>query len=308
MVYIHVLRLRQGKYYVGKTTSPISRISNHFDTGGSQWTRKYKPVEIIKVDSDCDDADEDKYTLQYMNKYGINNVRGGTFSTIDLDTTTTTIIKRMLDSQNDNCYRCGKTGHITNQCYAKTCVQEYDGDSEEEIFGGLQAYNATTNWGRIMLWNITVKERGTLTTDTLTLTIICIIVAVNTVLTLIVSNLQRPPHDRHYHTAPNPGALYRRPVAMGAGKEGDVMPDDLIKRVAEKAGWMVSPRDKIHWKPPGGSYYTDLPPWLTSVDAALSVLDKNIRFEAEWRFIENLWSGHLLDYHETSRISPPRYP
>ena len=83
---------------------------------------------------------------------------------------------------------------------------------------------------------------------------------------------------------------------------------ELIKRVAEKAGWMVSPRDKIHWKPPGGSYYTDLPPWLTSVDAALSVLDKNIRFEAEWRFIENLWSGHLLDYHETSRISPPRYP
>ena len=134
MVYIYVLRLRQGKYYVGKTTSPISRISNHFDTGGSQWTRKYKPVEIIKVDSDCDDADEDKYTLQYMNKYGINNVRGGTFSTIDLDTTTTTIIKRMLDSQNDNCYRCGKTGHITNQCYAKTCVQEYDGDSEEEEY------------------------------------------------------------------------------------------------------------------------------------------------------------------------------
>ena len=79
MVNIYTLRLEQNKYSIGKTNNPEFRIDNHFNSNGSAWTKKYKPIEILKIIKNCDDFDEDIYTLKYMSKYGINNVRGGSF-------------------------------------------------------------------------------------------------------------------------------------------------------------------------------------------------------------------------------------
>lgn len=39
MVYIYILQLEKGKYYVGKTNNPKFRINNHFDSNGSVWTQ-----------------------------------------------------------------------------------------------------------------------------------------------------------------------------------------------------------------------------------------------------------------------------
>ena len=44
----------------------------------------YKPNRLIELVPDCDNFDEDKYTIKYMAKYGIDNVRGGTFCKITL--------------------------------------------------------------------------------------------------------------------------------------------------------------------------------------------------------------------------------
>jgi hypothetical protein len=59
MVYIYILQLEQGKYYIGKTTNPQFRIESHFNFNGS-----------ITLIPNCDDYDEDKYTRIYMDKYG----------------------------------------------------------------------------------------------------------------------------------------------------------------------------------------------------------------------------------------------
>ena len=40
---------------------------------------------MIEILSNCDDYDEDKITRQYMDKYGINNVRGGSVVSVNLD-------------------------------------------------------------------------------------------------------------------------------------------------------------------------------------------------------------------------------
>ena len=76
MVTIYILQLQDNKYYIGKTTQPEIRLESHFNSNGSSWTKKYKPIKVIDLIHDCDDFDEDKYTLKYMQKYGINNVRG----------------------------------------------------------------------------------------------------------------------------------------------------------------------------------------------------------------------------------------
>ena len=88
MVFIYALQLQDGKYYIGKTNSPSFRLDSHFNSNGSAWTQLYKPIKILEIIPNCDDYDEDKYTRKYMDKYGINNVRGGSFVSIELDKST----------------------------------------------------------------------------------------------------------------------------------------------------------------------------------------------------------------------------
>lgn len=116
MVFIYVLRLKNDKYYVGKTENPKFRIDTHFKDGGCYWTKKYKPCQIIGLFPDCDDFDEDKYTLKYMSKYGVDNVRGGSFCRCDLSIENKNTIDKMISSSNDCCHFCGEKGHFIGNC------------------------------------------------------------------------------------------------------------------------------------------------------------------------------------------------
>lgn len=116
MLTIYILLLEQNKYYIGKSTNLDFRIEQHFNSDGSSWTKKYKPIKVIKTIPNCDNFDEDKYTLKYMGKFGINNVRGGSFCEIKLSDDNISTIQKMLKSSQDKCYICGKFGHFANQC------------------------------------------------------------------------------------------------------------------------------------------------------------------------------------------------
>lgn len=116
MVYIYILELEQHKYYVGKTNHPGLRLDNHFEGSGSVWTKKYKPIRILEMIPNCDNFDEDKYTIQYMEKYGINNVRGGSFCQIKLTDSNIETLQQIIKSVTNNCYICGNPGHYAKEC------------------------------------------------------------------------------------------------------------------------------------------------------------------------------------------------
>lgn len=97
MVFIYLLQLEKNKYYVGKTTNPKLRLDKHFTSNGSFWTKKYKPINILEIIPNCDDYDEDKFTIKYMEKYGINNVRGGSFCQIKLSDINISTLKQMIN-------------------------------------------------------------------------------------------------------------------------------------------------------------------------------------------------------------------
>lgn len=121
MVFIYILQLEDNKFYIGKTENPQFRLNNHFNYNGSAWTKKYKPIKVLKLIPDCNNFDEDRYTKEYMSKKGINNVRGGTYCKIKLDNDEIELLKKEINGANDCCYICG-----SNQHFATNCDNNYD--------------------------------------------------------------------------------------------------------------------------------------------------------------------------------------
>jgi len=129
---IYVLRLEDGRYYIGKSDNVMNRYQEHLNGRGSAWTRKYKPVSLEKTIENVSSFEEDKITKEYMSKYGIDKVRGGSYVEIQLSKFHTNVIKREIWAAKDLCTRCGRSGHFIANCYAKTEEEDEVEDEEED--------------------------------------------------------------------------------------------------------------------------------------------------------------------------------
>ena len=117
MYSIYLIKCQEDKYYIGKTErDPQIRYQKHLSGKGSIWTKKYKPTELVCVYKKCDSYDEDKYTKMYMEKYGIDNVRGGSYTTVKLSYETKEFLQQEIISAQDKCRGCGKSGHFYRYC------------------------------------------------------------------------------------------------------------------------------------------------------------------------------------------------
>lgn len=121
---IYALKLEKGKYYIGKATNLDKRINQHFNNQGSFWTKKYPPIKVIEIFKDCSHFDEDKYTIMYMSIYGIDNVRGGSFCSINLQGAERYILHRMICNSTNKCFKCLKHGHYYLNCPSKEDINK----------------------------------------------------------------------------------------------------------------------------------------------------------------------------------------
>ena len=77
---IYVLECAEGKYYVGITLDLNKRLAQHLAGSGAKWTRLYKPVKVVEIIHEgATLALENETTKRYMETYGADNVRGGSF-------------------------------------------------------------------------------------------------------------------------------------------------------------------------------------------------------------------------------------
>lgn len=116
MTSIYILRLVQNKYYVGRSNQVKDRIDQHYNGNGSAWTQKYKPLELYALYNNCDPLEEDFYTLKMMKEFGIDNVRGGSFSNVILTSEQIAVLQTMICSSESKCFKCNQPGHFMSQC------------------------------------------------------------------------------------------------------------------------------------------------------------------------------------------------
>lgn len=85
VIYIYVLLLEGGRYYVGKSRWPDWRLWQHTHGKGAQWTRLHPTVKRVYrypfyvVTEYDEDRLEDRVTIETMERYGWQNVRGGSW-------------------------------------------------------------------------------------------------------------------------------------------------------------------------------------------------------------------------------------
>ena len=131
MVYIYIIQLEQGKYFIGGTHNPEFNLHRHFDPTGSKWTLTYSPISIMYLITDCDEYDVDKYVRKYMDQYGIDNVRGGSFCEVDLPESSIALLNKMKDINNKTCSKCKQNGHYSEYCTTKMTNIEYPDNMDD---------------------------------------------------------------------------------------------------------------------------------------------------------------------------------
>ena len=119
--YVYVLKLEEGKFYVGKSKDVHERLRAH--RKGAQewaWTAKYKPVPgddaILYRGVVQHNTHEDAVTKEMMSKYGIENVRGGTYSQVKLPEHQERTLKDEKCTWEDLCFVCMEKGHMSRFC------------------------------------------------------------------------------------------------------------------------------------------------------------------------------------------------
>ena len=138
-MYIYILRLSTDdnnthKYYVGKTVrEPKIRFQEHISGyKEAAWIHKYPIVYkwyfmLFKINDNKYSGIEDLYKYHLMAKYGIDNVRGGSFCELVLSVIAREFILGEIDSILDCCRQCYKTGHKMSACpNCSICFAEND--------------------------------------------------------------------------------------------------------------------------------------------------------------------------------------
>ncbi len=114
---IYTLRLDNNKYYVGKSDNIKNRIKLHRINKGSYWTKKYSVIEQVpNITSDYGPFRELIETLECINRYGIENVRGSMFTQFNLPDKDKMKAAELYCEMYDLCRKCGSNKHYITNC------------------------------------------------------------------------------------------------------------------------------------------------------------------------------------------------
>ena len=101
MIHIVILELENNCFFIGKTNDILFNM-NKYNRNLNDFTIKNKPIKIHEFKENCNIYELDITVKIYMNKYGINNVRGGSYSDLMLSKEQVNILEKELKIINTN--------------------------------------------------------------------------------------------------------------------------------------------------------------------------------------------------------------
>ena len=114
---VYVLRLKEGKYYVGESINVRKRVWTHVNLNGAAWTRQYGVIgRIPTISPQMGALWELNETLEQMRLRGIDNVRGSMFSNIRLTQDQRKVAASLYCEKENLCRQCGSHTHFEAQC------------------------------------------------------------------------------------------------------------------------------------------------------------------------------------------------
>lgn len=132
---VYVLKLEKGKYYIGKTSKDVEvRFREHLDPQmrtSSSWTQMYRPERILAIYPHSEDSDENKVTKEWMRLKGIENVRGGLYTQLELSEEVVNQIELEFKGDYDECFVCGGTDHFAGSCNVSSLPDVIPASSQE---------------------------------------------------------------------------------------------------------------------------------------------------------------------------------
>lgn len=114
---VYVLKLENGKYYVGESSNIERRIWEHKNDNGSAWTKKYRVEKIMDILETTNNFHELAQTLEMIRLYGIDNVRGSLFTKpFPLDRFEKIMAAQLYCELHGYCRKCGSSEHFIGNC------------------------------------------------------------------------------------------------------------------------------------------------------------------------------------------------
>ena len=83
-MHIYILLLENDYYYIGESSNFIQSYQQHIDKRSCDWTKLHRTITIAKVIQQTKEYTVDDCVIEYIKKYGIDKVRGGSFSDVVL--------------------------------------------------------------------------------------------------------------------------------------------------------------------------------------------------------------------------------
>lgn len=132
MINIYILKLEEDKYFIGKISTKHTFKFKNFNYLLYDYTTKYKPLQVYKRIENCEIFDYDKIVKKYMSKYGIDNVRGGSYLDIELSYEQKKTLQAEIYTSQNKCYLCGGN-HNHKKCPNKIIIEPTNTNKHIEI-------------------------------------------------------------------------------------------------------------------------------------------------------------------------------